>query len=304
MAAIGAALAKADPAGRRRLRGQRAPLVRRLRALDAAVRAASAQIPAGASARSSPRTTRSATTPRRYGLRVVGTVIPSLSTQAQASAGDLAKLVDTIRREHVQRDLRRELGQRERRGRDRAGDRRARRAAAVGGLARPGGLQRRDLRGLDPGEHRRDRRGPDRRREDVLVPALILDAPYVQRAIAELAAARRAGRRARLLDRAAPARLLHARGRHGDVPGPGRRRAVGRRAAADGARGRARLRGRASSGSRAGAGWTPAPRPGCCSSPRSPPGVVLASDVYESGAGVDQLLFGSLIGLERARRRG
>ena len=38
---------------------------------------------------------------RRYGLRVVGTVIPSLSTQAQASAGDLAELVDTIRREHV-----------------------------------------------------------------------------------------------------------------------------------------------------------------------------------------------------------
>ena len=38
---------------------------------------------------------------RRYGLRVVGTVIPSLSTQAQASAGDLAELVDTIRRERV-----------------------------------------------------------------------------------------------------------------------------------------------------------------------------------------------------------
>ena len=32
---------------------------------------------------------------------MVGTVIPSLSTQAQASAGDLAELVDTIRREHV-----------------------------------------------------------------------------------------------------------------------------------------------------------------------------------------------------------
>ena len=38
---------------------------------------------------------------RRYGLRVVGTVIPSLSTQGQASAGDLAALVDTIRREKV-----------------------------------------------------------------------------------------------------------------------------------------------------------------------------------------------------------
>ena len=38
---------------------------------------------------------------RRYGLTVVGTVIPALTTQAQASSGDLAKLVDTIRREKV-----------------------------------------------------------------------------------------------------------------------------------------------------------------------------------------------------------
>ena len=37
----------------------------------------------------------------RYGLEVVGTVIPSLSTKGQASAGELAGLVDTIRRERV-----------------------------------------------------------------------------------------------------------------------------------------------------------------------------------------------------------
>lgn len=37
----------------------------------------------------------------RYGLDVVGAVIPSQTTQAQPSAGDLAKLVATIRREHV-----------------------------------------------------------------------------------------------------------------------------------------------------------------------------------------------------------
>jgi zinc/manganese transport system substrate-binding protein len=37
----------------------------------------------------------------RYGIDVVGAVIPSQTTQAQPSAGDLAKLVDTIRREHV-----------------------------------------------------------------------------------------------------------------------------------------------------------------------------------------------------------
>ncbi len=37
----------------------------------------------------------------RYGIEVVGAVIPSLTTQAQPSAGDLAALADTIRREHV-----------------------------------------------------------------------------------------------------------------------------------------------------------------------------------------------------------
>ena len=38
---------------------------------------------------------------RRYGIRVIGAVIPAQSTQAQASAGDLARLSKTIRREHV-----------------------------------------------------------------------------------------------------------------------------------------------------------------------------------------------------------
>jgi ABC-type Zn uptake system ZnuABC Zn-binding protein ZnuA/ABC-type Mn2+/Zn2+ transport system permease subunit len=38
---------------------------------------------------------------RRYGIQVVGAVIPAQSTQAQASAGDLAELSETIRREHV-----------------------------------------------------------------------------------------------------------------------------------------------------------------------------------------------------------
>jgi ABC-type Zn uptake system ZnuABC Zn-binding protein ZnuA len=38
---------------------------------------------------------------RRYGIEVVGTVIPSLSTQGEASAGELAELTATIRRERV-----------------------------------------------------------------------------------------------------------------------------------------------------------------------------------------------------------
>lgn len=37
----------------------------------------------------------------RYGIDVVGTVIPALSTQAQASAGEVARLVRTIREEGV-----------------------------------------------------------------------------------------------------------------------------------------------------------------------------------------------------------
>jgi ABC-type Zn uptake system ZnuABC Zn-binding protein ZnuA/ABC-type Mn2+/Zn2+ transport system permease subunit len=38
---------------------------------------------------------------RRYGLTVVGAVIPSQTTHAQASARDVARLVQTIKREHV-----------------------------------------------------------------------------------------------------------------------------------------------------------------------------------------------------------
>jgi ABC-type Zn uptake system ZnuABC Zn-binding protein ZnuA/ABC-type Mn2+/Zn2+ transport system permease subunit len=39
---------------------------------------------------------------RRYGIAVVGAVIPSQTTQAQPSAGDVAKLSQLIRREHVE----------------------------------------------------------------------------------------------------------------------------------------------------------------------------------------------------------
>jgi len=37
----------------------------------------------------------------RYGVRVVGAIIPSQSTQAQASAGDVARLAQQVKREHV-----------------------------------------------------------------------------------------------------------------------------------------------------------------------------------------------------------
>ncbi len=98
--AIGAALAKADPANASAYRANAGRSVQRLRTLDAAVRRCIDQIPTGERTLV---TTHDALGyyARRYGLRVVGAVIPSLSTQAQASAGDLADLVDTIRRERV-----------------------------------------------------------------------------------------------------------------------------------------------------------------------------------------------------------
>jgi zinc/manganese transport system substrate-binding protein/manganese/iron transport system substrate-binding protein len=98
--AIAAALSKADPEGARTYAANARRSVRRLRALDTAVRDCIGRIPEG---KRTLVTTHDALGyyARRYGLRVVGTVIPSLSTQAQASAGDLAQLVDTIRRERV-----------------------------------------------------------------------------------------------------------------------------------------------------------------------------------------------------------
>jgi len=98
--AIGAALAKADPPGAATYEANAQRSAGRLRALDAAVGDCLGQVPED---RRVLVTTHDALGyyARRYGLRVVGTVIPSLSTQAQASAGDLAELVDTIRRERV-----------------------------------------------------------------------------------------------------------------------------------------------------------------------------------------------------------
>jgi len=98
--AIRAALAGVDPAGAAVYKAGARRSVRRLRALDAAVRDCIAEIPA---AERTLVTTHDALGyyARRYGLRVVGTVIPSLSTQGQASAGDLAALADVVRRERV-----------------------------------------------------------------------------------------------------------------------------------------------------------------------------------------------------------
>jgi zinc/manganese transport system substrate-binding protein len=98
---IEAALAKADPAGRTRYRGNAAAYLRRLRGLDRGVAACIERIP--------PRQRRLVTThdalgyyADRYGIEVVGAVLPSLSTAAQPSAGDTERLVDQIDRHDVE----------------------------------------------------------------------------------------------------------------------------------------------------------------------------------------------------------
>ena len=99
--AIRAELARADPAGRATYARNAARTTRALRSLDRRIAACVERVP---------RAKRRIVTThdslgyfaRRYGIDVVGAVIPSLSTQAQASAGDVEELVQQIRRQGVE----------------------------------------------------------------------------------------------------------------------------------------------------------------------------------------------------------
>jgi len=100
VAALRDALIDVDPAGADAYRRSAGAYTQRLRRLDRAVGACIDKVPA--------RDRTLVTThdalgyyARRYGIRVVGAVIPSRSTVAQPSAGEVAELVETIRREHV-----------------------------------------------------------------------------------------------------------------------------------------------------------------------------------------------------------
>jgi ABC-type Zn uptake system ZnuABC Zn-binding protein ZnuA len=99
--AIRARLARIDPDGRAVYERHAERLTGRLRSLDRAIAACIERVP--------PAKRKIVTThdslgylARRYGIEVVGSVIPSLSTQAQASAGDVDELVQQIRREGVE----------------------------------------------------------------------------------------------------------------------------------------------------------------------------------------------------------
>jgi zinc/manganese transport system substrate-binding protein len=100
VAAIRDALARTDPAHAAAYRTAAARYTARLTDLDRAAARCWAGVP---EAERVLVTTHDALGyyARRYGLRVVGAVIPSLSTAGQPSAGELAALVRTIRARHV-----------------------------------------------------------------------------------------------------------------------------------------------------------------------------------------------------------
>ena len=98
--AIQRALARADPRGAGAYRRNAARYLNRLARLDRETAACIDRIP--------PRLRKLVTThdalgyyAARYGLEVIGAVIPSLSTQAQPSAGDIQRLVDQVKRTGV-----------------------------------------------------------------------------------------------------------------------------------------------------------------------------------------------------------
>lgn len=98
--AIARAMAAADPAHAAGYRARGAAYAARVTRLDAAIARCLSAVPAA---------DRKIVTDhdafgyfaRRYGIRIVGAVIPSQTTEAQASAGEVAALVRTIRREQV-----------------------------------------------------------------------------------------------------------------------------------------------------------------------------------------------------------
>ena len=94
------ALIAADPGGRAAYTTNAARYGARVRALDRTIASCMGAIPA---ARRRLVTDHDALGyfAARYGIDVVGTVIPALSTQAQASAGEVARLVRTIRAQGV-----------------------------------------------------------------------------------------------------------------------------------------------------------------------------------------------------------
>jgi zinc/manganese transport system substrate-binding protein len=101
VAVIRDALIKADPAGRATYERNARTYLRKLEALDREIADCMRQVPAD---KRKLVTTHDALAyfANRYDVKVVGALIPSLSTQAQPSARDIDQLVDQIRSEGVE----------------------------------------------------------------------------------------------------------------------------------------------------------------------------------------------------------
>jgi zinc/manganese transport system substrate-binding protein len=101
VAEIERALAEADPAGRDRYRANADAYAQRLRRLDREVARCVGLIPPS---RRKLVTTHDALGyyASRYGIEVIGALIPSLSTAAQPSAGDIERLSGQIREQRVE----------------------------------------------------------------------------------------------------------------------------------------------------------------------------------------------------------
>jgi ABC-type Zn uptake system ZnuABC Zn-binding protein ZnuA len=94
------ALTKADPGGRRAFAQAATAYEARLRALDAGMARCFGAVPAGRRKLVSDHDAFNYLV-ARYGIDYVGAVIPSQTTQAQPSAGEVARLVALVRRERV-----------------------------------------------------------------------------------------------------------------------------------------------------------------------------------------------------------
>jgi zinc/manganese transport system substrate-binding protein len=94
------ALVRANPAAAATYRANAAAYQRRLRSLDRGIQKCLSAVPAAQRKLVSDHDAFGYFA-QRYGIAVVGAVIPSQSTQAQASASDVAELVRLVRREHV-----------------------------------------------------------------------------------------------------------------------------------------------------------------------------------------------------------
>ena len=94
------ALTAARPSGRGRFESGAAAMTGRLRALDAAIARCMGAVPAAERKLVTDHDALGAFA-ARYGIEVVGALIPARTTQAQPSAGDLSRLAAVIRRERV-----------------------------------------------------------------------------------------------------------------------------------------------------------------------------------------------------------